>query len=634
MQDLQKPRAFAGANCVRQHIRNPFIYQNLNDHASPSPPAESVGVVTSQTYLAQSLRISEAWRVLPFCPAIREFLMSTSGWLGALRYSLRRLGRSCVPPIYSGIHHRKPPGSARRKNVLALEPLEMRLAPAIGLSEFSIPTANSQPQGITAGPDGALWFTQIGSNQIGRINTSGAFTEFPLPTANSQPGGITTGPDGNLWFTEQSIGKIGRITPGGTLSEFALSSSSTSPHAIIAGPDGALWFTESGTNKIGRITTDGSTINEYTIPTSNSFPIGIAVGADGALWFTENFADKIGRITTSGSISEFAVPTNGGHNQPYGITAGSDGALWFTESVGNKIGRITTSGTLTEYPLPTENSFPHNISTGPDGALWFTESAGNKIGQITTSGNVTEVALPVGSSQPEGIALGSDGGLWFTQQTGNWIGKLTVDQSTAHYVTALYHDLLGRTPDDGGLNYWTQLLNTGTTREQVALAIWQSAEHFTLEVNTYYQTFLHRAADAGGLAYWVGALQAGADETTIIQGFLTSSEYLQAHPDNIGYINALYSDLLGRPADSAGFTYWTNLLNSGTSRVQVAHGFVHSGEYEGHLLDLLYSTYLHRAADSGGASIWYNALQAGTQTYTQVAINFLASDEYFGLAQK
>jgi len=36
-------------------------------------------------------------------------------------------------------------------------------------------------------------------------------TEFPIPTANSQPSSITTGPDGALWFTEGSGNNIGRF---------------------------------------------------------------------------------------------------------------------------------------------------------------------------------------------------------------------------------------------------------------------------------------------------------------------------------------------------------------------------------------------------------------------------------------
>jgi streptogramin lyase len=56
------------------------------------------------------------------------------------------------------------------------------------------PTAGSNPAGITTGPDGALWFTEFGANQIGRITTAGVITEFPIPTAGSEPQGITTGP--------------------------------------------------------------------------------------------------------------------------------------------------------------------------------------------------------------------------------------------------------------------------------------------------------------------------------------------------------------------------------------------------------------------------------------------------------
>src|SRR5260370_37288280 len=46
-------------------------------------------------------------------------------------------------------------------------------------------------------------------------------TEFPLLSNDSGPSGITAGPDGNLWFT-QAGGKIGRITPAGNITEFPL----------------------------------------------------------------------------------------------------------------------------------------------------------------------------------------------------------------------------------------------------------------------------------------------------------------------------------------------------------------------------------------------------------------------------
>jgi hypothetical protein len=53
-------------------------------------------------------------------------------------------------------------------------------------TEYSIPTPNSAPMGITVGPDGALSFTETGANKIGRITKHGLVTEFSIPTADSQ----------------------------------------------------------------------------------------------------------------------------------------------------------------------------------------------------------------------------------------------------------------------------------------------------------------------------------------------------------------------------------------------------------------------------------------------------------------
>jgi streptogramin lyase len=226
-----------------------------------------------------------------------------------------------------------------------------RITTSGSFSEFPVPTAISLPSDITTGSDGALWFTESGSavdfngqpylrvpGKIGRITTSGSFTEYPIARCSAtvlcDPSQITAGPDGALWFTERD-GYIGRITVAGSISEFP--TSDVTPEGITTGPDGALWFTEERGNAIGRITTSGS-ISEFPIPTADSSPEEITTGPDGALWFTEYFGDEIGRITTAGSISEFPTAAD---SWPQGIAPGPDGALWFTENYANQIGRIT-----------------------------------------------------------------------------------------------------------------------------------------------------------------------------------------------------------------------------------------------------------------------------------------------------
>src|SRR5438045_1124707 len=103
------------------------------------------------------------------------------------------------------------------------------LAYPIIVTEYPIPIPNSAPNGITAGPDGNVWFTgAAGTNsRIGKITPDGAVTLFtisPFFPEGNEVWGITTGPDGNLWFTSPYTcfhkppcpppgpDKIGRIT--------------------------------------------------------------------------------------------------------------------------------------------------------------------------------------------------------------------------------------------------------------------------------------------------------------------------------------------------------------------------------------------------------------------------------------
>jgi streptogramin lyase len=248
------------------------------------------------------------------------------------------------------------------------------------VTEFPIPTSNSQPVGITVGRDGNLWFTEYGGNKIGRITPAGVVTEFAIPTAGSQPYGITLGPDGNVWFTEYAANKIGRLAPGGAVIEFAIPTAHCAPTEITAGPDGKLWFTEQGGNKIGAITVTG-TVTEFAVPRQGSFPFAIAAGPDGNLWFTEVLGNNIGKIGPAGSVTEFSIPTS--NSQPVGITPGPDGNLWFTEGRSNKIGRISPAGLVTEFAVPTGGSGPEGISAGADGNLWFVEAFANRVGRIT-----------------------------------------------------------------------------------------------------------------------------------------------------------------------------------------------------------------------------------------------------------
>jgi hypothetical protein len=91
-----------------------------------------------------------------------------------------------------------------------------RITPAGVRTRFPLPATGLEPNDITLGPDGALWFTEYSGNAIGRMTIDGTVTNtFPVPTAGANPSGLTTGPDGAIWFTELAAAKIGRlVVPG------------------------------------------------------------------------------------------------------------------------------------------------------------------------------------------------------------------------------------------------------------------------------------------------------------------------------------------------------------------------------------------------------------------------------------
>ena len=273
------------------------------------------------------------------------------------------------------------------------------------ITEFRLPAGGS-PEGITAGPDGNLWFTEVGANAIGRITTSGQITEFPPPAAESRPVGITAGPDDNLWFTEVGANAIGRITTSGQITEFPLPVAESRPVGITAGPDGNLWFTAGP--MIGRITPSGE-ITRFSLPDKSTLPQSIVAGPDGNLWFTTH--EEIGRITPLGHVTEFPLPNEkssayySSESSVQTITSGPDGNLWFSgriPGIGALIGRIATDGQITEFQLGGTSSY--GITAGPDGNVWYTASTYCEGGPFTCMGS-TPVPSTVGRITPGLLAI-------------------------------------------------------------------------------------------------------------------------------------------------------------------------------------------------------------------------------------
>jgi hypothetical protein len=176
--------------------------------------------------------------------------------------------------------------------------------------------------------------------------------------------------------------------------------------------------------------------------------------------------------------------------------------------------------------------------------------------------------------------------------------------NNATFVEQLYETALHRTGDSSEVQGWTNALNQGASRADVAIGFALSAENVAgmqtslnagvfvpdqnaANVARLYYGVLGRAPDSSGLSGWTGLIDAGSFSfKNLTQAFLDSPEYQNAHPGqgDAQFIDDLYVNALGRHAESAGLQGWINELSHGASHADVALGISESQEAQQHHL--------------------------------------------------
>jgi streptogramin lyase len=280
-------------------------------------------------------------------------------------------------------------------------------------------TVAGSPLGISAGPDGNIWFVEFSGNQIGKRSTNGTgYTTYGCAGCIS-PNSIIQGLDGNLWYTDAGGGHLDKITTKGVAS--IVSAVTNTPEDLALGSDGNVWTSSSST--FAKTTVNGTT---QTFAAGNSAR-GVGLGPDGNLWYLSSSNTHLFKVSTAGVIlANYTIASDGPASD--GIVTGPDGNLWFVNNGSNLIERVTLGGSVTSFPLQLFAS-PRDIVVGPDSELWFTEQETNSIGRITTGGALTEYGSANGISllsAPVGITLGPDGNIWFAESGTDKIAKFVL----------------------------------------------------------------------------------------------------------------------------------------------------------------------------------------------------------------
>jgi hypothetical protein len=215
------------------------------------------------------------------------------------------------------------------------------------------------------------------------------------------------------------------------------------------------------------------------------------------------------------------------------------------------------------------------------------------------------------------------------QQIAQYLVQSGGDSSTFAYVERLYETVLQRIPSSSEITYWVNMVAQGRlSREQVGMSFLTSTEYRLQQIDQYYLDILGRTSDSGGRQFWLNVVSTTGRLIDVQASLFSSEEFLAAHGGNAsGYISALYDNLLDRTASVGEIDYWVAVMGFGprfnaSSRAAVALGFIGSAEYRSILIDLWFDTYLDRTASFAEMQTFQSQLAAGA-THEQIQIQIL-----------
>ncbi len=284
--------------------------------------------------------------------------------------------------------------------------------------------------------DGRVWATDSALNRlVGLSPINDTFKVISLAANGSLPYTLTPGTDGALWFTQIGSGQIGTLFPNGTVAEHFVRVpehlNGTSAPVYVPGVPAQIVFANSTTGYYldASPLVSGSPVFSFDPAhfspervgggnQSLADPVSIALG-DGGIWLAQHAGSSLARYDLrNGSWTIYPTSRVSYIRTTLPYFVETNGSLvWFNEHFGNKMAVLNVpDGTLTEYSMtdpPAGNmSQIANALTSAigGGRAWFAESSPNAVGFVDASYHPSFSVLARGSSSLS-IRSGESAGL-------------------------------------------------------------------------------------------------------------------------------------------------------------------------------------------------------------------------------
>lgn len=106
-----------------------------------------------------------------------------------------------------------------------------------------------------------------------------------------------------------------------------------------------------------------------------------------------------------------------------------------------------------------------------------------------------------------------------------------------------------------------------------------------------YQAAFNRTPDKGGLGFWINAMDNGTSLQSVAQGFTLTNEYKEAYGDSLSnreLVAKYYQNILHRAPEAAGLDFWSGVLDKKQASVaEVLAGISESAENKAGLIGVM-----------------------------------------------
>lgn len=167
------------------------------------------------------------------------------------------------------------------------------LDPASGAMEVFDSPRGRGPYGITATPDGEIYYASLAGSYVGRVAPDGSVTVLEPPTPAQGARRVWSDSVGSIWVSEWNSGQLSRYRPdedGWTT--WPLPGDGAQAYAVYVDEADLVWVSDFGGNAVHRFDPATESFVTFELPSSPG-NVRQILGRPGEVWAPESSADDL-----------------------------------------------------------------------------------------------------------------------------------------------------------------------------------------------------------------------------------------------------------------------------------------------------------------------------------------------------